>query len=114
MELRALLLLLLVADVTPRDGEPVIPVEKLGSHFQSKGSEEDRGLKVSVWWNATLERDERWHCTDKGEWFLRVRPGIFVLAEHEPEGGWTTRPAERLVWRDKKWKRITVPVKPAR
>jgi hypothetical protein len=114
MALRLLLLVALIADVSPKGLDPVIPVEKLGSHFQSKGSEEDRGLKVSVWWNATLERDERWHCTAKGEWFLRARTGIFVLAAHEPGGGWVTCPAERLVWRDKAWTRITIPIKPGR
>jgi hypothetical protein len=112
MALRALVLLIgawpFCPDVMPRGLDPVIPVEKLGSSFQSKGPEEDRGLKVGVWWNNTLERDERWHCTEKGEWFLRVRPGIFVLTG-TGEGGWLTRPTERLVWRDKAWRRITVP-----
>ena len=113
MALRALFLFAVAipfrADVTPKGVfDPVIPVEKLGGSFQSKGPEEDRGLKVGVWWNNTLERDERWHCTEKGEWFLRARPGIFVLTG-TGEGGWMTKPSERIVWRDKKWQRITVP-----
>ena len=113
MALRALVLLAawipIHFDVTPKGLDPQIPVEKLGSSFQSKGPEEDRGLKVGVWWNNTLERDERWHCTDTHEWFLRVRPGIFVLTGTDAEaGGWVTKPTERLVWRERKWQRITV------
>jgi hypothetical protein len=108
MALRALLLAALVADVFPKDADPFIPVEKLGNRYQAKGNEEDRGLKVTVWWNRTLERDERWHATGKGEWFLRARPGIFVQALHDHETGWVTLPAERLVWRHKSWKRISL------
>lgn len=116
MALRALLLVAAAfpfcPDVTPKGLDPVLPVEKLGNSFQSKGPEEDRGLKVGVWWNLTLERDERWHCTDAHEWFLRVRPGIFVLTGTDPEaGGWVTRPTERLVWREGKWRRIKLPEK---
>jgi hypothetical protein len=112
MAIRALLLALagtLFADATPqRIDDPVLPVEKLGRHFQSKGAEEDRGIRVSIWRNETLDRDERWHCNDNGEWFYRARPGIFVLTGNEPEGGWTTRPLERLVWRYKAWRRISL------
>jgi hypothetical protein len=113
MALRALFLLVawipVCPDITPKGTfNPFIAVEKLGGSFQSKGPEEDRGLKVGVWWNNTLERDERWHCTEAGEWFLRARPGIFVLTG-TAEGGWVTRPQERIVYRDKKWQRITVP-----
>lgn len=98
-------------DVTPKyTNDPVLAVEKLGNSFQSKGPEEDRGLKVSVWWNNTLERDERWHCTEAGEWFLRARPGIFVLTGTS-ESGWVTKPLERIVYRDRKWRRITLPEK---
>jgi len=112
MAIRALLLALagaLFADATPRGADdPVLPVEKLGRHFQSKGHEEDRGLKVSVWRNETLDRDERWHCNDDGEWFYQARPGIFVLTDPKGEGGWTTLPLERLVWRYKAWRRISL------
>ena len=113
MALRALFLLLawipVCPDITPKGtSDPLIAVEKLGGSFQSKGPEEDRGLKVGVWWNNTLEREERWHCTEAGEWFLRAKPGIFVLTGTDV-GGWVTRPQERVVYRDKKWQRITLP-----
>ncbi|HKS17502.1 MAG TPA: hypothetical protein VJU16_09340 [Planctomycetota bacterium] len=115
MALKALILLAAwmaaIPDVMPKGvSDPVIAVEKLGGGFQSKGTEDDRGLKVSVWWNLALEREERWHCTEAGEWFLRARPGIFVLAG-TGEGGWHTNPLERIVHRDGKWKRITLPEK---
>jgi hypothetical protein len=115
MALRALLLLAagfpFVPDITPRaTSDPVLAAEKLGNSFQSKGPEEDRGLKVSVWWNLTLEREERWHCTENGEWFFRARPNIFVLTETE-KGGWVTRPLERIVNREGKWRRISLPEK---
>jgi hypothetical protein len=112
MALRALLLAAWVpifSDITPNGVDPVLPVEKLGNAFESKGPEEDNGLKVSVWVNLRLERVERWHRTEKDEWFIRVRPGIFVLTVHEPkEGGWITCPKERIVWRHKAWRRIIV------
>ncbi|HZN61129.1 MAG TPA: hypothetical protein VFC90_01865 [Planctomycetota bacterium] len=113
MALRAFFLLIgavpFCADVTPKGvTDPVLAVEKLGNSFQSKGPEDDRGLKVGVWWNNTLEREERWHCTEAGEWFFRARPGLFVLTATEG-GGWVTRPLERIVYRDRKWQRITVP-----
>lgn len=115
MALRALVLLAawlpVLPDITPKgNADPVIEVEKLGGSFQSKGPEEDRGLKVSAWWNNTLERDERWHCTENGEWFLRAKPGIYVLTGTEA-GGWVTRPLERIVYRDGKWRRISLPQK---
>src|SRR5262245_56125883 len=101
--------LALLGDITPKGLDPSLAVEKLGNRFQSKGAEEDAGMKVSVWTNQTLERDERWHYSDQEEWFVRVRPGLYVLATHEPkEGGWITCPTERIVWRDRAWRRITV------
>lgn len=105
-----LAVLALLADITPRGIDPVLPVEKLGNKFQSKQQAEvENGLKVSVWINLTLDREERWHFTEKDEWFIRARPGIFVLTTHEPkEGGWITCPTERIVWRDRAWRRITV------
>jgi hypothetical protein len=106
----ALLLVLAAFDVTPKGGEPEIAPERLGSNFSPKGDEADRGLAVSVWRNNTLNREERWHYTEKGEWFLRARDGVFVLAEIDSDKGeWKTRPSERLVWRRKAWSRITVP-----
>ena len=106
----ALLLVLPFLDVTPKGAEPRIEPERLGSDFTAKGDETDRGLAISVWRNDTLKRDERWHYTEKGEWFLRARPGIFVLAVIDIEkGGWNTKPSERLVWRGGAWRRITVP-----
>ena len=108
----AFLLLLAAFDITPKGGEPTIAPEQLGSNFSPKGDETDRGLAVQVWRNNTLNRDERWHYTEKGEWFLRARDGVYVLAEMDTEKGvWKTRPSERLVWRNKTWRRITVPAK---
>ena len=111
MKLVALILLLFACDATPKgDNFPKIAVERLGSGFTSAGEEEDRGLAVSVWRNTTLMRDERWHLTEKGEWFLRARDGIYVLAAIDTEsGGWVTQPSERLVWRGTAWRRIKVP-----
>jgi hypothetical protein len=106
---RAALLLLLLADISPKGPDPALPVEKLGNRFESKGGEKDGGMSVSVWTNLTLRRDERWHHSAQEEWFVRVRAGLYVLAVHEPkEGGWVTCPAERIVWRDRAWRRITV------
>jgi len=109
----ALFLLLLAPDATPKgDYHPKIVAERLGSAFSSAGDEEDRGLAVSIWRNGTLQRDERWHLTEKGEWFLRARDGVYVLAAVDTEsGGWVTQPTERLVWRGTCWRRITVPAK---
>lgn len=106
----ALLLALAAFDITPRGGEPPIVPEELGSSFSPKGDETDRELALQVWRNNTLNRDERWHYTEKGEWFLRAREGTYVLAEIDIDKGvWKTRPSERLVWRGKAWRRITVP-----
>jgi len=108
----ALLLVIAAFDVTPRGGEPKIPAEELGANFSPKGDETDRGLALQVWRNNTLNRDERWHYTEQGEWFLRARDGVLVLAEMDSEKGvWKTRPSERLVWRCKAWRRITVPAR---
>jgi len=108
----AIFLLLPLLDVTPKGGEPAIAPERLGSEFTAKGDETDHGLAVSVWRNNTLNRDERWHYTEKGEWFLRARECTYVLAEIDTDkGGWKTRPSERLVWRRSAWRRITVPPK---
>lgn len=108
----ALLLVLAAFDVTPRGGEAPIAPEQLGSNFSPKGDDADRGLALSVWRNNALNRDERWHYTEQGEWFLRARDGVYVLAEMDSEKGvWKTRPSERLVWRGKAWRRIAVPAK---
>ena len=112
MALRALFLLLAawifpLADVTPKGS---VVAERLGNSFELRGDGDDRGLNIALWRNLTLNRDEWWHLTEAGEWFLRVHHGVYVLATHEPkEGGWLTHPGERLVWRDKKWQRITLP-----
>src|SRR5262245_34518367 len=99
---------LFVADVTPKGD---LNVERLGNSFEAIGEDADRGLKVGVWRNVTLKREEKWHLTSEGEWFLRVRSDLYVLATHEPkEGGWLTNPLERLVWKeaDSRWRRVTI------
>ena len=97
---------LLFADVMPQ-GE--LAVEALGNNFEPIGEEADRGLKVGVWKNVTLKREERWHLAAQGEWFLRVRTGIYILATHDPKaGGWFTNPLERMLWKDDKWNRVSL------
>jgi hypothetical protein len=94
---------LLFADVMPR-GE--LAIEALGNSFEPIGDEVDRGLKVGVWRNVKLKREERWHLSEPGEWFLRVRSGLYILATHDPKaGGWFTNPLERLEWDGKAWRR---------
>jgi hypothetical protein len=110
----ALILLLLAHDATPKGEDHVrIAVERLGNAFSHGGDEEnDRGLAVTVWRNGTLKREERWHYTEKGEWFLQARAGLYVLAVLDTESGeWVTRPSERLVWRGGAWRRVTVPAR---
>ena len=113
MHLVLLPLLVIALDATPKgEDHPRIAVERLGNAFSHSGEEEDRGLAVQVWRNGTLKRDERWHYTEKGEWFLQARAGVYVHAVLDTESGeWVTRPSERLVWRGGAWRRITVPAR---
>ncbi len=102
-----LLLLPLLFDVSPRPCDPFIAVEALGKAFARVKDGDDRGLAVGVWANSTLDRDETWHQEPGGEWFLRARDGIYVLAISDTDG-WRTVPSERLVWRGGAWKRVSL------
>ena len=111
MALRSLVLILgslVAAEVMPRGD---LAAEALGNSFEPIGDEVDRGLKVGIWRNLTLKREERWHLDGDGQWFLRVRAHLYILATHEAkDGGWFTEPLERLEWKekDKAWRRISL------
>jgi len=94
------------ADVSPKRARP-IPVETLGNAFARLGDAEDGGLTVSLWHNQTLDRDETWHQAENGEWFLKVRDGLYLLTECI-EGGYRTAPKTQLVRRDGVWTRVTL------
>jgi hypothetical protein len=93
------------ADVSPRRKAPLPPVEKLGNQFTHVDSIDDAGLAAGVWRNHTLDRDETWHQEPGGEWFLKLKDGAYVLAEHV-DGQWRTVPKERLVLKVGAWERV--------
>jgi len=93
----------------PRPPNPAIAVERLGNTFTPLGSEEDQGLAAQKYRNNTLERDELWHLAADGRWFLRARPGVYVLGVYDGEHvEWKTDPSVRLVLQGGAWKAITL------
>ncbi len=100
-----LLLVAALLDVSPKPSDPFIAVEALGKAFAHQKDGEDRGLSVGTWTNTTLNRDETWHQEPGGEWFIRARDGIYVLAVSDADG-WRAVPSERLVWRGGEWKKV--------
>jgi hypothetical protein len=102
--MRILLLALIAVDAAPKSLAPERP-ERLGSAFTWGEIVNDEGLPAQVYRNETLKRDETWHQTEAGEWFVKARDRVYVLAVREDDG-WVTKPSERLERRDGLWKRV--------
>lgn len=108
MMVRIAILGLLLFDTSGKRDLPIRP-ENLGRQWTAGAPGEDAGLRVQAYFNHQVNRDEAWHQTAEGEWFIRIRPGLYVNARAGADGNWTTRPSERLVLRGGRWTRLRVP-----
>ncbi len=114
--MRAILPLLLLAGAfasadtsKPRSPHPALAVERLGNAFTQIEAVEDQGLSAQKYRNNTLERDELWHLAEDGRWFLRARPGLYVMGVYDAEKSeWKTDPSVRLVLQGGAWKRVNL------
>ncbi|GEM_PF-6907563 len=99
-----LILTALLLDTSGRR-EPALRAETLGRTWIPQEVGSDRGLDFRVYLNQTLNRRELWHLAADGVWFLRVRDGVYVLAQEGARGIWETQPKERILWRADRWVR---------
>lgn len=85
----------------------VLRSENLGGRWTPLENVTDLGLRAQRFRNQTLNRVETWHQAESGEWFLRVKDGLYVLAAPTDSGPWETRPTVQLQYRDGAWVRAS-------